>query len=198
MGAARDASIACTFSRERVNPWAARPSDMWTMQTPSITSPYAPDIEKVRAWLQEMIVALRFVEIVTAIIALIVRMRDANTELVAKLAYLKRARPPSETLERLERQLVLPLFDASVQKGKRGQRSKDRSKHPGRAALPAHLERVVIKNEVPADKRVCPQCGAAMKTVGFSCCEMLDVIPARIIVVQRKDETVACPTTTRS
>ena len=163
------------------------------MRTPSITSPYAPDIEKVRAWLQEMIAALRFVEIVTAILALIVRMRDANTELVAKLAYLKRARPPSETLERLERQLVLPLFDALVKKGKRGQRSKDRSNHPGRAALPAHLERVVIKNEVPADKRVCLQCGTAMKTVGFSCCEMLDVIPARIVVVQRKDETVACP-----
>ena len=49
-------------------------------------TPYAPDIEKVRAWLQEMIAALRFVEIVTAIVARIVRMRDANTELVAKLA----------------------------------------------------------------------------------------------------------------
>ena len=34
--------------------------------------------------------------------------------------------------------------------------------------------------------------GAAMKTVGFSCCEMLDVIPAKIIVTQRLDETVAC------
>ena len=163
------------------------------MRTPSITSPYAPDIEQVRRWLQEMIAALRFVEIVTAIVALIVRMRDANTELVAKLAYLKRARPPSETLERLERQLVLPLFDAPLQKSKRGPRSKDRSNHPGRAALPAHLERVIIKNEVPADERICRQCGAAMKTVGFSCCELLDVIPARIVVIQRKDETVACP-----
>ena len=41
------------------------------MRTPSITSPYAPDVEKVRAWLQEMIAALRFVEIVAAIVALI-------------------------------------------------------------------------------------------------------------------------------
>lgn len=32
-----------------------------------------------------------------------------------------------------------------------------------------------------------------MKTVGFSCCEQLDIIPAQLVVVQRKDETVACP-----
>ena len=56
-----------------------------------------------------MIAALRFVELVAAIVALIARMRDINTELVAQLAHLRRARPRSETLERLERQLVLPL-----------------------------------------------------------------------------------------
>jgi transposase len=163
------------------------------MRTPSITSPYAPDIERVRAWLEAKIAARLFVEIVTAILALIVRMRDANTELLAKLAYLKRKRPPSETLERLERQLVLPLFDAPQIKKKRGAKSSDRSNHPGRASLPEHLERVVFKNEVPAEKRVCPQCGAQMTTVGFSCCERLDVIPAKIVVVRREDETVACP-----
>jgi len=163
------------------------------MRTPSITSPYAPDIERVRAWLEAKIAARLFVEIVTAIITLIVRMRDANTELVAKLAELKRKRPPSETLERLERQLVLPLFDAPPAHKKRGPRSGDRSNHPGRAALPARLRRVVVKNEVPAERRVCAQCGAEMKTVGFSCCERLDIIPAEIIVTRREDETVACP-----
>jgi transposase len=163
------------------------------MRTPSITSPYAPDVERVRAWLEAKIAARLFVEIVTAIIALIVRMRDANTELVAKLAELKRKRPPSETLERLERQLELPLFDAPRVHKKRGPRSSDRSNHPGRAALPARLRRVVVKNEVPADRRVCAQCGAEMKTVGFSCCERLDIIPAEIIVTRREDETVACP-----
>ncbi|HEY1693391.1 MAG TPA: IS66 family transposase [Polyangiaceae bacterium] len=162
------------------------------MRTPSITSPYAPDVEKVRIWLETKIAARLFVEIVTAILALIVRMRDANTELLAKLAYLKRKRPPSETLERLERQLVLPLFGAP-QVRKRGPKRTDRTNHPGRAALPLRLERVVVKNEVPAEQRTCPQCGAEMKTVGFSCCERLDVIPAKVVVVRREDETVACP-----
>lgn len=166
---------------------------MRTMRTPSITSPYAPDIEKVRAWLHEMVAALRFIELVAAVLDLIVRMRDANTELVAKIAYLKRARPPSETLERLERQLTLPLFTASVTKSKAAPKTTKRGKGPGRAALPAHLERVVVKNQVTAAARICPQCGLEMKTIGFSCCETLDVIPARVVVLRRLDETVACP-----
>src|SRR5262249_14814708 len=34
---------------------------------PSITSPYAPDLEHLRAWLQKMIAALRFAELVVAV-----------------------------------------------------------------------------------------------------------------------------------
>jgi transposase len=162
------------------------------MSTPSITSPYAPDVEKVRAWLEAKIAARLFVEIVVAILSLIARMRDVNTELVAKLTYLKRRRPPSETLDRIERQLVLPLFAAPTPKPKRGPRSTDRSHHPGRATFPAHIERVPVKNEVA--ERTCPKCGAEMKTVAFTtCCETLDIIPAKIVVVARRDETVACP-----
>ena len=72
-----------------------------------VTSAFAPDLEEIRAWLQKMIATLRFVEMVTAVLALIGRMRDLNTELVAQLAHLRRARPRSESLDRLERQLVL-------------------------------------------------------------------------------------------
>ena len=164
------------------------------MRTPSITSPLAPDLERVRAWLEAKIAAHLFVEIVVAILALITRMREINTELLAKLAHAKRKRPPSETLARLERQLALPLFGAPAVRKKRGPKSKDRTNHPGRAALPARLERVPFKNAVPEKERVCPKCGAEMKTVGFfACCERLDVIPAKIVVVVREDETVACP-----
>ena len=74
-----------------------------------VTSVFAPDLDEVRAWLQKMIAALRFVELVTAVLALITRMRDLNTELIAQLAHLRRARPRSESLRRLEGQLVLPL-----------------------------------------------------------------------------------------
>jgi hypothetical protein len=45
-----------------------------------------------------------------------------------------------------------------------------------------------------SDNRRCPVCGSEMQTVCFSGgCEYLDVVPAELIVVQPKDETVRCP-----
>lgn len=168
---------------------------------PRITSPYAPDLAEVRAWLERMIAALKFVELVTAIVALVSRMRDANTELTKQLASLRRKRPRSETLERLERQLMLPLVGivVSIEKPKtppaddtKNKRSR-KGRHPGRAAPPPHLERVPEKNLVPPDKRICPICGSEMKTVGYSQCEIYDIVPAKIVVIERMDERVACP-----
>jgi hypothetical protein len=75
------------------------------------TSAFTPDLSELRAWLEKMIAALRFVEMVTAILALIGQMRDINTELTKQLTHLRCKRPRSETLERLERQLTLPLVD---------------------------------------------------------------------------------------
>ncbi|MBL9023001.1 MAG: IS66 family transposase [Myxococcales bacterium] len=164
-------------------------------QKPAITSPYAPDLERVRAWLEKKIAAALFVEVIAAIITLLGRMREINLELARKIAHMQRRRPPSETLERLEKQLVLPIFEAPKvrEKVKRGPRSKDRSGHPGRGELPAHLRRVEQKNEIHAEKRRCPVCGQEMQTVCFADgCEYLDIIPAEIVVVQPKDEMVRC------
>ncbi|CAN5594756.1 hypothetical protein BH09MYX1_BH09MYX1_67330 [soil metagenome] len=162
------------------------------MSAPPITSPYAPDIAKVRAWIEEKIAARLFVEVVTAIVALLVRMRDANLELFTKLAHLKRRRPPSETLARIERQLVLPLFAAPPKK-KRGPKSKDRPNHPGRRNFPDYIPRIPQKNELSKEQRACPLCGHEMVTKGVVCCETLDVVPARFVVIRREDEIVECP-----
>jgi len=149
--------------------------------------------------MEEMIASLRFVELVVAVVALLTRMRDINTQLTQQLAHLRRKRPRSETLERVERQLQLP-FEAVVadQRGDqkptpRERKTKRRRRHPGRAALPAHLERIPQLNPVPPEQRICPICGCEMTTVGHSVCEILDVIPARLVVIQRMDERVACP-----
>lgn len=166
-----------------------------------VTSAFAPDLDQVRAWLQKMIAALRFIEMVTAILALIGRMRDINTHLVAQLAHVRRQRPRSETLGRLERQLVLPLeglMVTSAIKPNDDAHGDDKKKtrtgrHPGRAAPPAHLPRVPVFNRVPAEARVCPRCGSLMTTVGHSSCLIINVVPARFFVEERLDETVACP-----
>jgi transposase len=169
---------------------------------PPITSPYAPDLGQVRAWMEKMIKALRFFDLVVAVLALIGKMRDTNTELVKQLAQLRRARPRSETLERLQRQLALALGDVivvTVPKGDEGDgdgapgKRRRRGRHPGRGALPANLARVQVVNAVPDDQRRCPLCGSEMTTIGHSKCEKLDVVPARVVVVERLDERVACP-----
>jgi transposase len=172
------------------------------MASPIITSPSAPDLDKVRSWLESMLAALRFGEVIVAILTLIGRMRDINLELVKQMAHLRRARPRSETFARLERQLTLPLAgldgrplkppdEANLPERKRKRRARGRS--GGRGLLPAHLPRIEVVNPVPAAQRICPQCGRMMTTLGHDVCESLDIVPARIVVVQRKDERVACP-----
>ena len=167
----------------------------------TVTSAYQPDLGELRQWLEKMIASMRLVELVVAIVALVTRMRDINTELMKQLAGLRRKRPKSETLARLERQLELP-FEGIVTPGEKDEEGKSQTsrekksrvgRHPGRAEFPPHLERVTVENRVPPPMRICPICGTEMKTVGHSVCEILDIIPARVVVIQRMDERVACP-----
>ena len=166
----------------------------------TITSPFAPDRADVRAWLEKMIKALKFAELITAILALICRMGEINLDLTKQLVHLRRARPRSETLKRLEGQYLLPfMIDAAApvppRKGTKEPKPKKSRKgnHPGRSAPPAHLPRVEVINPVPPAQRICPLCGREMTTVGHETCEIIEVQPARIYVIARKDERVACP-----
>ena len=166
----------------------------------SPTSPYVPDLEELRAWLQQMVASMKLVELVVAVVSLIARMRDVNLELTKRVAHLTRKRPRSETLDRVQRQLWLALPGMPGQVGEQSKsgasaeaKPKRRRAGGGRSEMPAHLPRVPVPNPVPDEQRHCPLCGAVMKTVGHSTCERLTVIPARIVVEQRLDETIACP-----
>jgi hypothetical protein len=126
-------------------------------------------------------------------------MAVVNGELTKQLAHLRRKRPKSETLERLERQLTLPLGPiATVLARPPKEETEPKSKPPrgkstGRAPPPEHLPRMTILNPVPPHLRVCSVCGADMTTVGHSRCTIINVIPAKAIVIERLDERVACP-----
>lgn len=169
----------------------------------SPTSPYSPDLEQLRAWLEKMVAALKFVELIVAIVGLIGRMRDINLELTKRVAHLTRKRPRSETLERLERQLVLPLEGLVASSAKPAgaaetqpddnDNRKRRRGGGGRGAFPAYIPRIEVKNQVPAHLRICPLCGQEMKTLTHSVCETLNVIPAQVYIEHRLDETAACP-----
>src|SRR5882672_7758991 len=102
----------------------------------TITSPSVPDLAEVRAWIEQMLKALRFVELVVAILGLLTRMRDINLELMKQVVQFRRARPRSETLRRIEAQQLLPFMveGSRPKKPKKPQQSR-KGKHPGRAAL---------------------------------------------------------------
>jgi len=155
----------------------------------------SPDTEQLREWMKRMIATLRFAELVAVIISFLVRVRKLNSDLARQVAQLKRRRPASETLARLECQLVL-AFPGIVQpaaKPPREPKIRTRGKHPGREPLPAHLPRIVVPNPVPPKMRNCPVCGSEMTTVGHEACETLDIIPAQLVVRRTLSETVACP-----
>jgi transposase len=173
---------------------------------PKITSALGPDLDAVGRFIREMIAAGAIVTLIQAVVALLARMRDLNTDLLSKLAQQRRKHPASETLRRLQQE-QLPLFgrrtgDADTKADgdpKPGEPRKKRNKRGplhadkhGRGKPPEHLPRRVEEHRVSDDQRACPCCGAPMTTVGFKCCEKLDVVPAHFIVVEVRREVVAC------
>lgn len=163
---------------------------------PTITSAVDPDLGAVRKFIMDMLARGAFAALVAAIVALLVRMRDLNTELMAKLASKSRKRPPNETMRRLQLELPLLMTPAAndpplPDKKRRKRGAKTRRPH-GRPKLPAHLPRVPEVHQVPHQERVCPACGTEGSRIGFKTTEKLDVEPARFIVRQEKRETIAC------
>ena len=67
---------------------------------PPITSAVDPDLGTVRTFMMDMLARGAFAALVAAILALLTRMRDLNSELIAELASKSRKRPPNETMRR--------------------------------------------------------------------------------------------------
>jgi transposase len=171
---------------------------MPSAKPPLITSPAQPDLDAVARFFHAMLARGAVAELLAAVLALLVRMRDLNTELVAKLAAKSRKRPPSETMRRLQLELPLVLTPAANENGptrpkpertKRGPKTKHLH---GRPKLPAHLERIPEVHAVAPDARTCPECGQEAVTIGFKTVEKLDLRPAEFVVRQVRRETCAC------
>ena len=168
---------------------------------PVITSAVEPDLDVVRKFIADMIAKGAVAALITAIVALLVRMRDLNMELMSRLASKSRKRPPNEAMRRL--QLELPLLcvpaanDAAMPPAIEKKPKKRGAKKPtahGRPQLPAHLPRVPNVLLVAAAQRTCPTCDVEAERVCLkTTAEKLDVRPAVYIVSQTQVETCACP-----
>jgi transposase len=68
-----------------------------------------------------------------------------------------------------------------------------RRKSPGRVGtLPSHLEREVVRHELSPAERACPCCGELRQEIGVESSEQLELIPARLKVVQHDRVKYAC------
>ena len=165
-----------------------------------ITSALDPDLGAVRKFIADMLARGAVAALVTSIVALLVRMRDLNTELMRRLASKSRKRPPNEEMRRLQMELPFLLApaandgkpavpQATKPPAKRG--PKTRHAH-GRPKLPAHLPRVPDVHLVPDPQRTCPACDIEAQHLGFKTAEKLDVRPSEFIVTLIQRETVSC------
>ena len=178
----------------------------WAVSAPSkqpsvIMNALEPDLDAVKAFILDMVTRGAIAALVSAILTLLVKMRDLNTELMRKLAQKSRKRPPNEAMRRL--QLELPFLCAPAandakpvlpERKKQKKRGAKKSTSHGRPALPAHLARVPSVLLVPADERICPRCDVELSRVCIkTTAEKLDVEPSKYIVLQTQVETCSCP-----
>jgi len=167
----------------------------------AITSAIAPDLGSVKRFIEDMMDKGAVTALVAAIVALLGKMRDLNTELMSKLASKSRKRPPNEAMRRLQMELPLvctpPANDTkpvpAIDKKPARRGAKKPTAH-GRPSLPAHLPRVPNVVLVPEAERRCPHCDVEVGRVCIkTTAEKLDVEPSRFVVSQTQLETCSCP-----
>lgn len=61
-----------------------------------------------------------------------------------------------------------------------------------RTPAPAHLRRVDNPLLVPADRRACPTCGTERTCIGHDVTQVIELIPAQVIVREDRREKLAC------
>ena len=64
-------------------------------------------------------------------------------------------------------------------------------KKPGRKPLSKHLPREIIRHELPESERIC-LCGHALHEAGEDCSEQLEIIPAKIKVIEHVQVKYGC------
>jgi transposase len=67
-----------------------------------------------------------------------------------------------------------------------------RERPTGRTPAPHHLPRVPNAIAVPADARACPRCGKERACIGHDTTEVIDLVPAQVIVRVDRREKLAC------
>lgn len=112
--------------------------------------------------------------------------RDKLQELLEKLAGQQ---PSDEQLQKANE----ALSKATAENAGRPEQPKPPKQPPVRRPAPPGLRRVPNPIPVSAEERPCPHCGTERKTVDIEVTEVIEVIPAEVIVRLDQREVVSCP-----
>ena len=143
------------------------------------------------------------------ILALIAKLSSRNAELEQMLARLRGGKNASETVSSKQLDMFLALVrgmsdgdiaeankkleEIAKANGGRPESPKPPKQPALRRPPPARAPRVDNPISVPEAERPCPQCGAARKCVGHETTEVIDLVPAKVIVRLDRREVLACP-----
>jgi len=146
-----------------------------------------------------------------AVIALFAKLVARNGELERKLADVLSRGRTNEGVSSAQLLLLIeglagqptPALDVAEADAKLGEAAalepkpdaaevKLKRQPPVRKPLPAHLRRVEDPIAVPEGERPCPRCGGLRTCIGHDVTEVLDLIPAEVVVRVDKQEKLAC------
>ena len=177
-----------------------------TVRAPRIDSKRV-DLVGFEAWLREQLPGPVFAAVLVLILQVIRALFEQNTLLRARING-RHPKPPSEKLARIEKQLqfafAIPNDDADTtasagdtaggdhEKPEEKPEEKPRPKRKLCERLPPQIGRVISYNNVCAEDRRCQPCDREMRTIHRRMVETVELVPAKVVVHRRYDETVAC------
>lgn len=103
------------------------------------------------------------------------------------------AAAPAAELEAADRELRQASGIDEQQDEGAGDESRPKRQPPLRRPLPPGLRRVPNPIPVPAAERPCPRCKTERKCIGHDLTEVIDLVPAEVIVRLDQREKLACP-----
>lgn len=151
-----------------------------------------------------------------AVVELVSKLVDRNSELEERLADLLRSRRKNEGVSSAQLQLFFAALGeeadedrqqacdrlreisgiddkAAAEEAVAALTTSEPRKQPAlRQPPPEHLERVDNPLAVPDSERACPKCGAERTCIGHDTTQVVDLIPARVIVRVDRREKLAC------
>jgi transposase len=169
------------------------------------------DIRDVRRKLTELAQEGRVEDLIELVLDILVRLRNSNSDMARKLAAALRQLYGRRSEKVSAAQLSL-IFDklgdevpGSAAEALASTLKPDELVHQpaskprpltgkkGRSPLPEGLPRETETLAVSEEIRVCDECGAEKKTIGYVTSEILEFVPAHFKVIEEKREKVACP-----